>query len=484
MADAARGEAATRGPAGAPLRCGAASWQTQRDVPLTGADGFLRAFDHDTRRRNRASHLSQLVLRLGPGFDLPGFRALLAEAARANPILRAPVVRPYGVLPPVYRTTKPAAAVPRVVVHPEPAAARDVAADGRPIPAVFFDRLNDRFDLRRGELLCCDVVPYDAGRGGTDLALTWAHLLLDGSGSERLVAWLERCHRGERRVDDLGPEEGAGLARAPGSAAPPGAARERGRLARAWQSAMTELAARPPRSLANGPTRERQALRVALRTFSEEDTRRVVARATEKAGFLTPVLFHLAAAIRAHAAMHRVRGSDPRSFAVPVVANSRPKGAAGPVPIFRTHVSMLWFQVTPEETDDLGALIERLKAQRLARIKQGFLEQGAAAMDFARWAPAPLYAAMARRTLRGELASFFFAYTGEFLADTSTFCGAEIVNGFHAPGVPASPGSGTILSVRRGRLNAAHVHQDGLLSAGERDAYEARLAADLTGLET
>jgi len=383
----------------------------------------------------------------------------------------------------VYRTTRPSEALPRVVVHPEPAegaAGGERRVDERPLPAVFLERLNDRFDLRRGELLCCDVVPYDGGRAGTDLALTWAHLLLDGHGSERLVSWLERCHRGERRVDDLGPEEGAGLRE--GSAQPGAPPRERGRMARAWQARMAELARTPPRSPADGPTRARQALRVALTTLSPEDTRRVVARAQEKAGFLTPVLFHLAAAIRAHAALHRVRGSDPRSFALPVVANLRPRGP-GASAIFRTHVSMLWFQAMPEETRDLDGLIERLKAQRLARIQQGFLEEGAAAMDFARWAPAPLYAAMARRTLRGELASFFFAYTGEFLADTKTFCGAEIVNGFHAPGVPASPGSGTILSLRQGRLNAAHVHQDGLLREAEREAYEARLVADLTGRE-
>ena len=38
-------------------------------VPLTGADCFLRAFDGEVRRLTGASHLSQLVLRLGPGFD-------------------------------------------------------------------------------------------------------------------------------------------------------------------------------------------------------------------------------------------------------------------------------------------------------------------------------------------------------------------------------------------------------------------------------
>src|SRR5687768_18383119 len=73
-------------------------------IRLTGADGFLRAFDADTRRRNGASHLAQLVLRLGPGFDAEAFRAVLAETAAANPILRAPIRRRAGIGVPSYRT--------------------------------------------------------------------------------------------------------------------------------------------------------------------------------------------------------------------------------------------------------------------------------------------------------------------------------------------------------------------------------------------
>jgi hypothetical protein len=63
------------------------------DVALTGADCFLRAFDHEIRRKCRASHASQLVLRLGPGFDVDALRRLVTEAARANPILHSPIRR-------------------------------------------------------------------------------------------------------------------------------------------------------------------------------------------------------------------------------------------------------------------------------------------------------------------------------------------------------------------------------------------------------
>ena len=60
-------------------------------LPLTGADCFLRAFDAETRRTGGASHLSQLVLRLGPGFDPTRFERVVERVALACPIVRAPI---------------------------------------------------------------------------------------------------------------------------------------------------------------------------------------------------------------------------------------------------------------------------------------------------------------------------------------------------------------------------------------------------------
>jgi hypothetical protein len=142
---------------------------------------------------------------------------------------------------------------------------------------------------------------------------------------------------------------------------------------------------------------------------------------------------------------------------------------------------MIWFQVFPEQVDDLDALVEELKRQRRAMVKDGMVENGVAAMDFARFAPSRVYAAMARRPFRGELCSFFFAFTGEFLPELDTFLGAEILNGFHAAPVPVSPGSAAISSIRKGRLNVAHVHQAGVFSDDELALFRERLFADLLG---
>ena len=455
------------------------SWQTAAPIPLTGADCFLRAFDAEARRRNGASHLSQLVLRLGPGFDLAGFCDLMARVSRANPLLRAPIRRPFGLLPPVYDTPRARLdAAPPVRVHEVPCRRSDGA------PEVFFERLNGTQDLRRGELLGFDVVRYGGGAEGTDFAMTWAHLLFDGSGSEHFIEWLAACHRGERLPDDLAPAEGAGIAAASAedSAELRGRGpRERGLKARAYQARMAGFAARPPRSLAGPLRRTPQALHYAVETYDREETQRAVERAHRQAGFLTPVLFYLAAVIRAHHAVFRQRNLRAASYAVPVVANLRPKGAPGA--IFRSHVSMLWFQVLPEQVEDFATLLGVLKEQRLARIREGFIENGAAAMNFARWAPSRLYARMAERVLKGELASFFFAYTGDFLPGLSHFLGAELLNGFHAAGVMASPGSAALLCLRAGHLNVSHVRQQGVFSPAELSTFRTELRRDLLGVD-
>lgn len=443
-------------------------------IPLTGADCFLRAFDVETRRRTGASHLSQIVLRLGPGLDPSALRRVLHEVARRNPILRAPIRRPFGLARPVYRLDlAERAPLPPVEVHAEKLPpGMQAPVDGVPLPEIAYRRINAPVSARRGELFRADVVEYDGGRGGSDVVFTWLHMLLDGHGSERFLALLDGCARGERAPDALADDEWA-------DAPVPGTAGRRGAQARAWQAHVESFAARAPHSLAGPLHRTRQALRYPLYTLDRERTARVQERAAAQAGFLTPALFYLAAAIRAHHAVFVRRGADPGSYVVPLPVNLRGRGSGGV--IFRTRVSMLWFQVFPEQLHELSALVDELKRQRRAMQKGGMIENGVAAMDFARFAPSRLYTAMARRTFGGELCSFFFAFTGAFLPELDDFFGAPILNGFHAAPVPVSPGSAAIMSVRDGRLNVAHVHQQGLLREDELALFREHLFADLLG---
>jgi len=466
-----------------------AARQRAADVPLTGADAFLRAFDGECRRYGGASHLSQLVLRLGPGFHLARFRAVVDDVARAHPILRAPVVRHFGAPFPVYRTTAPSPALPAVTAHPGetprlmPRAEPDPAlVPASPLPALFETRMNETLRIERGELLRFDLVPR--ADGGCDLALTWAHLLFDGAGSEHFVAFLARCGDGAARADALGAEAAGGPGLDESASAAWRALRAKSERARVWQRAMKALAALPPHSLGGRLARRRQATRYERLGLRADASERFLARAKEKAGALTPALFPLAASMRAHAAVVAARGVAPGVFLVPVVANARPKGAApGAEAIFRTHVAMLWFRAGVDETGDLDTLVRSLRAQRAELLKRRFLEDGLAALDVARVAPKRAYAFAVRRILGGELASFFFAYTGDFLPRTRSFFGGPIEDGFHVPGLPASPGSALVFSLREGRLGISHVWQDGTIADGERALLRRTLLADLLGDE-
>jgi hypothetical protein len=443
-------------------------------LPLTGADAFLLAFDAETRRRNHANHLSQVVLRLGPGFEPETFARVLREVVDANPILRAPIRRRAVVGLAEYRLDLASrAAGPAFAQH---------EAHGAPpgdwdapvvLPDLFEQRLNELHPDGRAGLLRVDAVRYADGR--TDLALTWLHMLFDGWGSERFVEFLEECRAG-RAPDAIPAADRPG---APPDLALPATSSERGNMAMEWQRWMNGLGRLSVRSPAGPERGARQDLAIARTHFSHADGERVRQRASALAGFLTPMIFYLGAAIRAHHAVMVSRGQVPASYVVPLPVNLRPKGSDGA--IFRTRVSLLWFQVPAACVDDLGALLGELKEQRLSAIKSGQIENGAAAMEFARYAPSRLYGTMARRPLGGELCSFFFAYTGDFCPGLDRFFGAPIEDGFGVPSVPASPGSGLVLAFHDGRVAYTHVRQRDAWQARDLEVFHAQLAADLLG---
>jgi hypothetical protein len=429
-------------------------------LPLTGADCFLRAFDAQVRRYSQASHLSQLVLRLDPGFKLSRLQEVVREVAGAHPILRAPIRRGLGA--PHYRLDRPGP-FSQVTEHAG-------GARRETLPPVFAELLNGVMEPRRGELLRFDAVSYDDGC--VDLAMTWLHMLFDGSGSEYFATRLAEIEAGTRSIANLAPSEEIASASQTGL-------RGRGEQARAWQQQFRALAAHPPRSLAGPLRREPQSLEFDLTIFDPPESEQIGERARTLAGFLTPMLFYLAATIRAHDAVFLARGARPESYVVPLPVDLRAKG--GEPAIFRTRVSMLWFQARADEVDNLETLLARLKQQRKELIRSGSVAAGLAAMDFARFAPKHLYAQMARRDFSGELCSFFFAFTDQFMPDCEYFFGARVRNGFHVPSVPPSPGSSAILSLRGDRLNLTHVRQRGVFRGGELDIFREQLKRDLLG---
>lgn len=439
-------------------------------VPLTGAGCFLRAVDRETRQYSGASHLSQLVLNLGDRPDPDRVRKFFRVLFRSVPHLSAPIRRPYGIGYPSYCIPRDEPSRGNIIqVH----SGDDVSEPGF-LAAPIRHRLSAKFNIKQGQLLAVDLVLVD---NQVQFALTWAHMLFDGYGIEVFVdrlaqAW-ERWNRTGRFPEGLfvsdvtSPLPDLVEDRSWG---------ERLTITRAWSDRVTSLTDEGPTSLSGPLTSEQQDLEVSVNAFDKNETETVLDRATEFGGHMRPMMFYLAVSMRAHYAVMRARGDSVSTLLVPVAVNMR-EGI--PDPIFDTQVSFLWFTASPEVLASLPELIDHLKQQRLDFIRDNFHERTAVALETVKYTPTRFYRRFIRGPFDGELASFFFSYTGDFLPDVDTLFGADVDLGVHAPGVPPSPGSSLIFSLHRERLTMTHVHQRNLLTESEHDLFFDRVRSDL-----
>lgn len=447
--------------------------KNEERVPLTGAGCFLRTIDRETRRFNDASHLSQLVLRLGGTVDSDRFRKFVRELFRNVPRLSAPIRRPYGIGYPSYCVPRDGTSRANVIkVH-----RGSDPSSGPSVPVPVTNRLNSILDLGQGQLVAVDLVRSDEE---AVVALSWAHMLFDGYGIEvfvdRLAEVLEQWNRTGQfsarpfRSDVPNPlnelvEEYSWA--------------ERLNITRDWSDYITSLTDGAPASLSGPLKEEEQNLKVDVNVYDPDRTETIKNRATDLAGHMRPMMFYLAVTMRAHFEVLKSRDRSVPPLLVPVAVNMR---GGTDDPLFGTQVSFLWFRATSEDLSSLEGLVDHLKDQRLEMIKHDLHEKTAVALETVKYCPTWIYRRLIRDPFEGEMASFFFSYTGEFLPDVTELFGREVKLGLHTPGVPPSPGSSLIVSLHRGRLTLSHVHQEGLLTAGEKTLFLDRLESDLEGL--
>ncbi len=439
-------------------------------LTLSGTDALLHALGRELERKGGSSLLSQLVLRLGAGFDVDAFGKLVHDALLQAPLLHASVSRRFGLGPPVFHV-KPSrgAELPHITVH-------DAHRPPPPgtLPPVFEERMNQRFASHRGDLLRFDLVRYERGVRGTDVAITCARTLFDPWGSEHFACWLDERFRAVRPPGALPTSApGADPARAL-------RARELGQRTGRWLRHVRELATSHPVSLAGATRGRTHALRSRVLAFDHGTTEQIAARAQAKAGYLAPALFYLAAAIRAHHALFLARGLKPGSFLIPFPIDMRPQ--EDHQEILRNCMGWIWFEVPAELVENIDALITELRSQLRDRLEHARLDAGRAALHLARFLPGWVLPRVARRVLGGTLGSFWFAYTDELLPGLDHFLGAEIRDVIQVLSVPPSPGSSIVVAPYAGRLNVTHVWSADVLSDADSELFSTRLERELLGL--
>ena len=112
-------------------------------------------------------------------------------------------------------------------------------------------------------------------------------------------------------------------------------------------------------------------------------------------------------------------------------------------------------------------------------MRAGLLDSGRLLSEMFRFLPLPIYMAVLKQGLRGEICSLFYGDTAAVNPLLTSFLGAPIEDFAHVAAVTPSPGLGVIYYYFRGELRLTVLHATTVLAEVEAQEFAARLRARL-----
>jgi hypothetical protein len=414
---------------------------------LNGSDYLMLSFDHELRRNGFAGNSCQIVLELGSAISPAALQNRIADLRGRYPILSA---RPGGLVRPHWKLPRGGAAAPQVRAH-------------RDEPGLSQRLCNEPLAAKRGELVRFDLIECAGGR--MNLLFTWAHALMDAPSAEYFLAL----------VGD--PEIPSPASHSPPP--PPTKQSLRERCKRAWKNLnqIDQFAKTPPRSLGPRYPEAPSVLDYSVEKFSAAETERVRANALRHCGALGAAQFHAAAAMLELHQLHQRLGRPSPSYVLPVPVGLRPKGSIEP--LFSNQLTMLMTQFLPQHLDSVASAVAALQAQTVHALRAGLIESSRLLTDLFRFLPLPIYMAILKHGLRGEICSLFYGDTAAVSPLLTSFMGAPIQDFIHVAAVTPSPGIGLIFYYFRGELRVTVLRLATVLSQTEASEFAASLRARL-----
>jgi hypothetical protein len=409
---------------------------------LNGSDYLMLGFDHELRRRGFAGNSCQIVLELNSTISPDALKKRLADLVNRYPILNA---RPGGIFLPKWKLPR-RPITPQIRVHHDSTNLRQQLAD-------------EPLAMNRGELLRFDLIERDGGR--MDVVFTWAHTLMDANSAEHFLAIV-----GREEVLLPAPQPDA-----PTRAKKP--LKERFKLA--WKNIhqLDEFCKAAPRSVGlrrpNSPARQK----FRVEKFSADETGRIRANGARLCGVLGGAQFHASVSMVELHRLHQRLGCASPSYVLPVPVGLRPKGTVEP--LFSNQITMLMAQFLPEQLGSTADAIATLKSQTATALRAGLLESGVVLAELFRFLPLPIYVAMLKQGLRGEICSLFYGDTAAVTSLLTTFLGATIEDFAHIGATTPSPGLGVIFYFFRGLMRVTVFYLENYFSDEEAAEFAANL---------
>lgn len=301
------------------------------------------------------------------------------------------------------------------------------------------------------------------GEARSVLVFSFDHHLFDASGAEHFIDLFLRFLDGRTTAGDFpdpNPTEPAQLDQW----------LKRFASGRKLNRAMRNLSSGASAGLDLPADAARRPFRFRVVSLTEEESRRVQARAFSTAGYLMFMPYVLATAAAAFRPLFGGRAAPNSNFTVTVSTSRLRPPADGAPHFFFNDLSFLYFGFPMAAAADRDALARTVRDQMIAQVKD---EMPAAIEDsnlLMRILPARLFWKFMVLFFRNRLSSFALTCLGDPLIKASTAMGCPIRCHIHFPVIPTPPGLGLVLS-RSGKVyHAILSYIEGILPEEDIDA--------------
>jgi len=404
------------------------------EQPLNGSDQLMRGFDFESRRHGFAGNQCQVILELASKISLSTLLARMTALQKDLPIINA---RMGGLFKPRWKINAGSKRVVAVELHSDK-------------PGLRQKLLNQPLNIKRGKLMRFDLIERTDGR--MDVIFTWAHTLMDATAAEHFLTAVSD----EKIVlPTANPQPPGAPAKWP----------ERLELMKKSVEQLDKFCEQQPRALKTRHTAAPRELSYRVEKFTAEETKTIRANGSKLCGILGDAQFHaVAAALELHR-LHQKLGAATKSYILPMPVGLRPKGRIEP--LFSNQIDMLMLQFLPEQLEAADKAVAALKAQTAQALRENSIGYGRKLSELFSFLPLPIYMAVLKHGLKGEVCSLFFGDTAAVNPKLEHFLGVPVNNFTHIAAVTPSPGLGVIYYYFRGELRVSIVHAQTVLSEAE-----------------
>ena len=398
---------------------------------LSGMDWAVHALDHTSKKFLGCGLLFQIVVELAGTLEKESFRGPLARYCECFPHLWGVARRDFINLAPYWRMNRGRGVSKVEVVFRQ-------AVDFEEALNLLSAELNTPFEP---EEICFKVFCVTVS-DKTLIGCTFDHRLFDARGAELFLQgfhdfWAQGLSKEfQVRNADAGLDHW----------------REKFEAGRKVKRAgLTSGENSMVRRFTDRKSPKKGKNRFKIKHFDQIATQSIFERAEKRAGVFMFLPYSLAISIQMIHSLFVRRGQREGDFVISVTRDMRVKGSSK-VSILFNHFSVIYFRVSALEIDDFQMLVGRLKQQLYEQVKNKLPEALSESSMLIRIVPRSVLSYGFESLLPTPMPTFVFAFLGESAYQSDEFAGLEVLNMFHLPRIPPSPGLGIFFSQYRKTL--------------------------------